>query len=152
MGKALILVFAGCFLCAFLNAQNKPAWVDRPYAVFPERLYVSARANGGDMVAAESNAKGALIAYFRQSISTQTRITDRGSQQNGRAVSSTEIYQLTEAVVALDSLVGLEIKDTWNTAQATPSVKSKRTTGLLKKRLKNIEEEFSEDLRKFLRN
>jgi hypothetical protein len=108
--------FAGIILiCA--DAQEKPAWVDTPSAVYPQRLYVSAVGSGRDRRSAETAAFSALTSYFKQSISTEINIKDTERQANGRSDSESQMSQTIAAVSALDSLIGAEIKSAWNDAK-----------------------------------
>ncbi|MDR0642469.1 MAG: hypothetical protein LBG07_08420, partial [Treponema sp.] len=52
-----------CLGCMYVAAQDKPAWVDKPSIVYPERLYVSVVGYGRDRREAETGALGALSAY-----------------------------------------------------------------------------------------
>jgi hypothetical protein len=115
--KKLCLVIAlfGIGLAAF--AQSKPAWVDNPSGVYPVRLYVCAVGYGGDRQSAESSAVGSLTAFFKQSVRSSVRITDRETQVNGQSVSASEMAQSVEASAVLDSLIGAEIKAVWNDTQ-----------------------------------
>jgi hypothetical protein len=97
-----------------LNAQDKPAWVDKPSTAYPEKLFVSAVGAGDSRQVAESNAKAALTAYFRQSVSSKVNISDTERQVNGSSVSESNMSQTIESVAALDNLIGAEIKNTWN--------------------------------------
>jgi hypothetical protein len=108
----LFIVLFGIGLAGY--AQSKPAWVDNPSAAYPARLYVSAVGYGADRLSAESGALGSLTAFFKQSVSSSVRITDRETQVNGRSVSASEMAQSIEASAALDSLIGAEIKAAWN--------------------------------------
>ncbi|MDR1627123.1 MAG: hypothetical protein LBT33_11350 [Spirochaetia bacterium] len=113
MKKLTIFLFAA--LCATtLAAQDRPAWVDKPSIAYPEKLFVSAVGIGTSRQSAESNAKGALTAYFRQSVSSKVNISDTEKQVNGRSVSESNMSQTIESVAALDNLIGAEIKNTWN--------------------------------------
>jgi hypothetical protein len=110
-----IYVFVALFNIALMaNAQSKPAWVDNPSAVYPQRVYVSAVGYGADRRAAEHNAIGSLTAFFKQSVSSNISITDRETQVNGRSVSASEMAQSIEASAALDNLIGAEVKSVWN--------------------------------------
>jgi hypothetical protein len=97
-----------------IGAQEKPAWVDTPSSVYPERLYVAAVGSGRDRRSAETGALGALAAYFRQSVTNTVNINDSERQTNGRSVSEIRLSQTIEAVSALDTLIGAEIKSAWN--------------------------------------
>jgi len=120
----LVKVVLGVFLslcgCVQTSAQtrakdSRPAWVDKPSAVYPESLYVSANGGGSSREAAENSAKSALVSYFKQSVSSQITIVDTEVQSGGRTVQSTTSASMsTEATAALDALIGVEIKGTWN--------------------------------------
>jgi hypothetical protein len=108
-----VIALFGVGLAAY--AQNKPAWVDNPSAVYPAQLYASAVGSGADRQAAEYNAVGSLTAFFKQSVTSRVSITDRETQTGGRSsVSTSEMAQSVEASAALDSLIGAETKAVWN--------------------------------------
>jgi hypothetical protein len=112
--KFITLVFLGCFFLGALGAQSRPVWVDRSSAVYPDNRYVSAVGSGRNQVAAENNAKAALVSYFRQSISSRVEITDTERQVNGRSVlSNSDMSQSIEAVAAMEALIGVEVKEVW---------------------------------------
>jgi hypothetical protein len=98
-----------------VSAQDKPSWVDMPSSVYPDRLFVSAVGGGRDRHQAETSALGTLTAFFRQSVSSKISMSESESQVNGRTTSSTlNASQSIEAVAALDTLIGAEVKNTWN--------------------------------------
>jgi hypothetical protein len=99
---------------ATVSAQTKPAWVDRPSAVYPGRLYVSAVGAGAGRQDAERNALAALVSFFKQSVTSRVSIVDRESQVNGSSVSESDMSQSLEASAALDNLMGAEIREAWN--------------------------------------
>jgi hypothetical protein len=110
-----VSVFAALFgVCLAVSAQNKPAWVGDPSAVYPERLYVSAVGEGAGRQTAESNALGSLAAFFRRSVTSRVSIIDSETQVKGQSVSSSSMSQSVEAIAALDKLIGAEIKAAWN--------------------------------------
>jgi hypothetical protein len=112
--RILLIVFMIGMGFMYLHAQNRPAWVDRPSATYPDRQYISAVGSGRERQRAESGALGALTAYFKQSVTNTISINDTESQRNGRSTSTSQMSQSIEAVSALDTLIGAEIKDTWN--------------------------------------
>ncbi|MDR0377178.1 MAG: hypothetical protein LBH70_05230 [Spirochaetaceae bacterium] len=115
MKQIACAVFLLCSGLAGVNAQrDTPVWVNRPSAVFPDSLFVSASGSGQDRSRAESSALGSLTAYFKQSVVNTITLKDSERQENGRSSSSTEAFQTIEAVSALDSLIGAEIKAVWN--------------------------------------
>jgi hypothetical protein len=98
----------------YVHAQARPAWVDGPSGVYPDRLYVSAVGSGRDRRGAEAGALGALAAYFKQSVTSTITINDTERQVNGQSNSESLMTQSIEAAAALDTLMGAEIKSTWN--------------------------------------
>jgi hypothetical protein len=106
------VVFLVCV--GFVHAQNRPPWVDRPSAVYPDRLYVSAVGSGQDRRRAEASALGTLVAYFKQSVTSTVTINDTERQVNGRSSSDSRMSLSIETEAALDVLIGAEIKNTWN--------------------------------------
>ncbi|MDR2701845.1 MAG: LPP20 family lipoprotein, partial [Spirochaetaceae bacterium] len=110
-----------CFIFVLLvplHAQDRPAWVNNPSAVYPDTLYVSAVGGGRDRQTAENGAKAALVSYFRQSVSSRITIIDSEQQSGGRAVrSASDMSMSIEAAAALDALIGVEIKAAWNDAK-----------------------------------
>ena len=99
---------------AVLYAQEKPAWVDAPSAVYPERQYAAATGQGRDRSAAENSAKGALASTFKQSVSSNITIVDTERQSGGQSVSRSDMSQTIQATAALDNMLGVEIKAAWN--------------------------------------
>jgi len=114
--KSITAIVCFCFvLLAPLHAENKPGWVDKPSAVYPDALYVSAVGGGRNRQAAENGAKAALVSYFKQSVSSRITITDSEQQSGGRTVrSSSDMSMSIDASAALDALIGVEIKAVWN--------------------------------------
>jgi hypothetical protein len=113
--KNLVFVAVfGVLALAYTGAQDKPVWVDSPSALYPERLYVAAVGSGRDRRAAETGALGLLAAYFRQSVTNTVNISDSEERVNGRSVFESRMSQTIEAVSALDTLIGVEIRNTWN--------------------------------------
>jgi hypothetical protein len=103
------------FVCtAFVFAQARPPWVDRPSTAYPDRLYVSAVGSGPDRRKAEAGALGALAAYFKQSVTSTVTINDTERQVNGRSSSDSRMSLSIAAEAALDTLIGAEIRNTWN--------------------------------------
>jgi hypothetical protein len=108
-----IAFFAICILMS-VNGQNKPAWVDRPSAVYPDHLYVSAVGAGADRQAAERNAVASLTSFFKQSVTSRVSMTDSERQVNGSSFSESNLSQSVEASATLDKLIGAEVKETWD--------------------------------------
>ncbi|MDR2344235.1 MAG: LPP20 family lipoprotein [Spirochaetaceae bacterium] len=97
-----------------LSAQNKPAWVDKPSAVYPDSLYVSAVGAGADRRTAEKNAVASLTSFFKQSVTSRVSMSDSERQVNGNSFSESNLSRSVEASAALDKLIGAEIKETWD--------------------------------------
>ena len=113
--KVMVITLFCVVLAGAIYAQNKPAWFDRPSAVYPDNLYVSKVGGGQTRDAAETNAKAALASSFKEYISNTITIRDSERQEGGRTVySGSDMSQTIEATAALDTLIGVEIKDTWN--------------------------------------
>jgi hypothetical protein len=117
MKSLIFFIFVIGIGCIYAGAQDKPSWVDKPSAVYPERLYVSAVGSGQDRRRAETSALGALSAYFKQSITSTISINDTEKQAGGQSLSESRMSQSIEASSALDALIGAEIKATWNDTQ-----------------------------------
>ena len=115
MKRIVSVVFLLYISLVYVNAQNKPPWVNRPSSVYPDRLFVSAVGGGRDRRQAEISALATLTAFFNQSVSGKINISESERQVNGRTTSSiSNTSQSIEAVAALDTLIGAEIKNTWN--------------------------------------
>jgi len=117
--KAAVFVIFCVVLAGIVRCQSTPApvWVDNPSSVYPNALFVSAVGGDKNRNAAENSAKAKLVSFFRQSVSSRITITDTEQQAGGRTVSTTSDMSLSiEAEAALDALIGVEIKTTWNDA------------------------------------
>jgi hypothetical protein len=55
-----------------------------------------------------------LTAYFKQSVTNTININDSESRIGGRSISESRMSQTIEATSTLDTLIGAEIKNTWN--------------------------------------
>ena len=98
--------------------SKEPVWVSNPRAVYSETQYVSAVGYGADRESAEKNSLGALIAIFGQSVKGDTTVSSRYVEavRNGtvQVSENSDINKAVKSSFALDSVVGAEIKDTWN--------------------------------------
>jgi len=115
--KRNIGIFCFVFLTAAVFAQgknDKPAWVDNPSAVYPEALYMTETGGGKTRDQAENAAKGALVSYFSQSIESKVTIVDTDIQIGRNTIQSSTAKLSIEAQAALDKLMGVSIKATWN--------------------------------------
>jgi hypothetical protein len=113
MKKSIFLFFMINMGFLYAQTQNKPAWVDKPSAVYPDLLYISAVGSGQDRPRAEAGALGTLAAYFKQSVTSSVSITDTEGQVNGRSTSDSRMSLSIESEAALDVLIGAEIKNAW---------------------------------------
>jgi hypothetical protein len=113
MKKIWLRVFLTLAGIASAYAQSKPAWVDRPGAVYPDQLYVSAVGAGTNRSAAEKNAVASLTSFFKQSVTSRVSIADRERQAGGASFYESNMSQSIETSAALDKLIGAEIKETW---------------------------------------
>lgn len=96
----------------------EPAWIDNPGSVYPDAKYVSATGYGPDRETAEKTALGSLIAVFGQNVSGETTVSTRYAEAvKSGAIEVTEDFTLDRDVnstFSLDTVVGAEIKDTWD--------------------------------------
>jgi len=117
----LLLAFSACMT---VNAQNKggstgtPDWIRDPYKKFDQQTNVAAVGIGNSRQAAEKDALGKLVAIFGQSIQVDEKISTsyREAVKSGAAASwseNTAIDNAIETSAGMDSLVGVEIGDTW---------------------------------------
>lgn len=95
-----------------------PIWLSNPDAAYSSSRYVSAVGSGTDRDAAEKSALTALIAVFGQSISSDTTVSSRymDSVKDGILQDNSASHSIDENIttaVAMDTLVGAEIKETW---------------------------------------
>jgi hypothetical protein len=115
IGLFFLFVFLS-FSCLSVGAQE-PAWVKRPASVYPEARFVSAVGTSSERAQAETAALGLLTSSFRQSIVNSVRMQESERQSGGRSSSTSENSISIEATSALDSLIGAEVKETYNDRQ-----------------------------------
>jgi len=124
---AIRAAFASCclfVLWACATTPKEPAWVSDPYSVYNSGQYVAAVGYGSNREAAEKSALTNLTAVFGQSIKSETNFTTVYSEaiQKSSKSSWSENSDMAQAVkvsVAMDSLVGAEIKDVWDNGKGT---------------------------------
>ena len=117
---AAILVVFLCLSCKTAPGRKQtaePGWVSDPYKVYNRAVYIAAVGYGPTRDAAEKSALTNLTSIFGQSVSSETR-TDYTYTEAVQASSSvwSEKSDLEQAVVtsvAMDTLIGAEIKDIW---------------------------------------
>lgn len=100
------------------TAAVQPDWVANPRTAYPEAQYVSAVGSGPDRESAEKSALGALVSVFGQQVKGETVTTSRYSEavKAGKVTVSEDasVNQAVQTSFDLDTLVGAEIKDTWD--------------------------------------
>lgn len=101
----------------------EPEWVGNPRKAYSEAQYVSAVGYGQDRDSAEKNALGALVSVFGQQVKGETVTTSRYSEavQAGKVTISEDasVNQAVQTSFDMDTLVGAEIKDTWDDKKGT---------------------------------
>ncbi len=101
----------------------RPEWVANPRTSFPEAQYVSAVGTGTDRESAEKAALGALVSVFGQQVQGETTTTSRYSEavKAGKVVVSEDasVDQAVRTSFDFDTLVGAEIRDTWDDGKGT---------------------------------
>jgi len=104
-------------------AAAEPAWVSNPRKVYPDAQFVSAVGYGKDRDSAEKNALGALVSVFGQQVTGETVTSSRYSEavMAGKVTVSEDasVNQAIQTSYDFDTLVGAEIKDTWDDQKGT---------------------------------
>jgi hypothetical protein len=115
--KKEVLIFLFVFISFSVLSAQEPAWVKRPASQFPDGRFVSAVGTSRDRAQAETAALGLLTSSFKQSIVNSISMRESEKQSGGRTSSTSENSQSIEATSALDSLIGAEVKETYNDRQ-----------------------------------
>ena len=108
-----------CLACKSNAAKQtaEPDWISDPYRVYNKTVYIAAVGYGPTRDTAEKTALTNLTSIFGQSISSETRTDYTYSQAvEASSLAWTEKSDLEQAVktsVAMDTLIGAEIKDVW---------------------------------------
>ncbi len=104
-------------------SRAEPEWVGNPRKAYSEAQYVSAVGYGKDRDSAEKNALGALVSVFGQQVKGETVTTSRYSEavMAGKVTISEDasVNQAVQTSFDMDTLVGAEIKDTWDDKKGT---------------------------------
>jgi len=90
--QSLILLAILLASCATLPTTPAP-WDASPAAirqVFPDSEYIAQRGSGKTKAAAEADGAAQIARFFNTQISSQVRMTDRYSEQNGNIQTSAE--------------------------------------------------------------
>jgi hypothetical protein len=111
------------FLCCACNSapagkkNSEPDWVSDPYKVYNRVVYMAAVGYGTSRDAAEKTALTNLTSVFGQSISSESRTGYNYSQAVEASKSvwaeKSDLEQAVTTSVAMDTLIGAEIKDVW---------------------------------------
>jgi len=105
------------------GGKTEPAWVADPYAVYNRASNLAAVGYSTARDNAEKAALANLTAIFGQSVTSETK-TNYSYSQAVAASSSTwseksDIAQAVKVSVAMDTLIGAEIKDVWKGPDGT---------------------------------
>ena len=118
---AAVIISAVLFFPACKSTGGKktsePAWVSDPYTVYNRTVYLAAVGYGPARDTAEKTALTNLTSIFGQSISSEAK-TNYNYSQAVEASSSvwsekSDLAQAVKTSVAMDTLIGAEIKDVW---------------------------------------
>jgi hypothetical protein len=105
------------YVLAASTKPDRPAWVNKPDAVYNKNQYLSAVGHGNSRRQAESNAYVNLTGLFGQSVKSniQSVETYRENIQNGIVdiSDSQEVLESIELSSSMDSLVGAAIDAVW---------------------------------------
>ncbi|MDR2702512.1 MAG: LPP20 family lipoprotein [Spirochaetaceae bacterium] len=103
--------------------KAEPAWVSDPYAVYNRAFSLAAVGSGSGRDNAEKVALANLTAIFGQSVTAETKTSYSYSQAVAASSSSwsekSDIAQAVKTSVAMDTLIGAEIKDVWRSPDGT---------------------------------
>ena len=121
--NTLVVVLFAALLCMSCKSapgakkNGEPDWVSDPYKVYNRVVYMAAVGYGPSRETAEKSALTNLTSIFGQSIQSETR-TDYTYTQAVEASSSvwsekSDLEQAVKTSVAMDTLIGAEIKDVW---------------------------------------
>jgi len=118
---AVVALFPACKSAP--AQKTEPAWVSDPYASYNRAVYLAAVGYGTGRDAAEKAALSNLTSIFGQSITSESK-TNYTYSQAVQASSSvwaekTDIAQAVKTSTAMDTLIGVEIKDVWKSPDGT---------------------------------
>jgi len=104
-------------------ASKEPAWIADPYAVYNKASNLAAVGYSTARDNAEKAALANLTAIFGQSVTAETKSNYSYSQAVSASSSSwsekSDLAQAVQVSVALDTLIGAEIKDVWKGPDGT---------------------------------
>jgi hypothetical protein len=105
------------------GGKAEPAWVSDPYAVYNKAFSLAAVGYGSGRDNAEKAALANLTAIFGQSVTAETKTSYSYSQALAASSSGwsekSDIAQAVKTSVAMDTLIGAEIKDVWKSLDGT---------------------------------
>jgi len=118
-----VLLLPACKSAPGAKQTPEPAWVSDPYQVYNKTVYMAAVGYGPARDTAEKTALTNLTSIFGQSISSESR-TDYNYSQAVEASSfvwseKSDLAQAVKTSVAMDTLIGAEIKDVWKSSDGT---------------------------------
>jgi hypothetical protein len=101
----------------------EPPWVADPYAVYNRAVYIAAVGYGTTRDTAEKTALTNLTSIFGQSITSESQASYSYSQaveaSSSAWMEKSDIAQAVKTSVAMDTLIGAEIKDVWKGPDGT---------------------------------
>ena len=112
----LWIALCGAACAGAPGGRDEPAWVSDPYAVYSRAAYLAAVGYGSSRDTAEKAALSNLSAIFGQSIKSETMTSYTYSQAAAGSSTLEEKSGIAQAVktsVAMDTLIGAEIKEVW---------------------------------------
>ena len=120
---AAVLVLCPACTSAQLNRKNtEPEWVSDPYKVYNRTVYLAAVGSAPTRNTAEKTALINLTSIFGQSIKGELKTDYSYSQAVETSRSSwsekSDIAQAIKTSVAMDTLIGAEIKDVWKSSDS----------------------------------
>ncbi|MFH0733931.1 MAG: LPP20 family lipoprotein [bacterium] len=81
--KFLAIIFIICFTSIFVNAQDRPNWIDNPNSKYSDAAYLVAIGEGDNRKAAENNATSNLALIFKSDIKVDNSQIDRYNELMG---------------------------------------------------------------------
>jgi hypothetical protein len=112
-----VLCSLSCVSTGGSRGAAEPEWVSDPYKVYNRAVYIAAVGYGPSRDTAEKTALTNLTSIFGQSIQSESR-TDYSYTQAVEASTlawseKSDLEQAVKTSVAMDTLIGAEIKDVW---------------------------------------
>ena len=123
----LVLIAAAvCPACKSAPKESQapqPEWVSDPYKVYNRTVYLAAVGYGSSRDTAEKNALLNLTSIFGQSVSGESSVNYTYSQALEASSSvwseKSDLAQAVRTSVAMDTLIGAEIKDVYRNSGGT---------------------------------